>query len=285
MPRRIFTVTGTPAGRAAATAAHTIAAKSRRRHGSAAPPPRRVTFGTGQPKFRSTWSARSSSTTIRTAAPTTAGSTPYSCRLRGRSDGSNTTDRSVLGFRSTSPLVVTISQTYNPAPCSRHSRRNAMLVIPAMGASTTGGQIRSWPSSSGPMVTRGPRSQELALRGQLTAGIAGVDHGPRLEHQDRRLGLGDRLVVRAGRHHVHLPGAQHHVAGVHPQGQLAIDHEEELVAVLVAVPHELPVHLGQAYVVVVDRRHRPGRPDLTDLSQLLRQVDALHSCFSCCGDH
>ena len=74
MPTRILTVTGmVPAAR---TAAVTMRANRLRRHGSAAPPPLRVTLGTGQPKFRSTWSARSSSTTMRTASATMSGSTP-----------------------------------------------------------------------------------------------------------------------------------------------------------------------------------------------------------------
>ena len=43
--------------------------------------------------------------------------------------------------RSTSAREVTISATYSPAPDSRHSRRNAAFVTPAMGASTTGVSI------------------------------------------------------------------------------------------------------------------------------------------------
>ena len=139
MPLRIFTVTGMPAGRAARTAASTIRPNRRRRHGRAAPPPLRVTFGTGQPKFMSMWSARPSSAIMRTAAATVAGSTPYSWRLRGRSSGSNAIIRRVFGLRSTRARVVIISQTKSPAPCSRQSWRKATLVIPAMGASTTGG--------------------------------------------------------------------------------------------------------------------------------------------------
>ena len=55
---------------------HQLRAIQREAVGNAEPPPLRVTFGTGQPKLRSTWSARSSATIIRTAAATTAGSTP-----------------------------------------------------------------------------------------------------------------------------------------------------------------------------------------------------------------
>ena len=74
MPLRIFIVTGTRP--AAVTAARRTARNRSRFHGSAAPPPRRVTLGTGQPKFRSMWSARSSATSMVTASRTTAGSTP-----------------------------------------------------------------------------------------------------------------------------------------------------------------------------------------------------------------
>ena len=53
---------------------------STRRQGSAEPPPLRVTLGTGQPKFRSMCAGRvpatPSSTSISTARPTVAGSTP-----------------------------------------------------------------------------------------------------------------------------------------------------------------------------------------------------------------
>ncbi len=45
----------------------------------------------------------------------------------------------VVASRSTSARLVIISHTYSPAPYSRHTRRNATFVIPAMGASTTGG--------------------------------------------------------------------------------------------------------------------------------------------------
>src|ERR1700760_3337533 len=51
----------------------------------------------------------------------------------------------VTGCRSTSARAVTISQTYSPltvptfdCSSSRHSVRNATLVTPAIGASTTG---------------------------------------------------------------------------------------------------------------------------------------------------
>ncbi|SRX84033.1 hypothetical protein MPP7335_05822 [Mycolicibacterium parafortuitum] len=68
-------MTGISVPSVALTAAATIWPNSLRLYGSAAPPPRRVTFGTGQPKFMSMWSARFSSTIIFAAAYVLTGST------------------------------------------------------------------------------------------------------------------------------------------------------------------------------------------------------------------
>ena len=75
MPMRNFTVTGMPVPSVARTAAATIWPNSRRLNGSAAPPPRRVTLGTGQPKFISMWSAKPLSAIIFAAAKVVSGST------------------------------------------------------------------------------------------------------------------------------------------------------------------------------------------------------------------
>ena len=70
MPLRVFIVTGTPYGAAAATACSRISPSSLRFHGSAPPPPLRVTFGTGQPKLRSTCATPYSAHRISVALPT-----------------------------------------------------------------------------------------------------------------------------------------------------------------------------------------------------------------------
>ncbi len=76
MPLRVFIVTGTSYGVAAATACSRISPSSPRFHGSAPPPPLRVTFGTGQPKFRSMWATPYSAHRISAALPTYTGSVP-----------------------------------------------------------------------------------------------------------------------------------------------------------------------------------------------------------------
>src|SRR4051794_28656556 len=108
------------------------------------------------------------------------GSTPYSCTERTVSPGSNCNICRVFRSRATTPRLVTISHTYNPAPCSRHSCRYAALVTPAIGASTTGvatsiGPTRSprpepveGPSTSsgndGPSLVEGPRPEPVEGR-------------------------------------------------------------------------------------------------------------------------
>ena len=54
-----------------------------------------------------------------------------------------------MALRSTSARAVIISETYSPAPKPRHSVRNGGLVMPAIGASTTGAAIASGPIESG----------------------------------------------------------------------------------------------------------------------------------------
>src|SRR5262249_59967243 len=70
--------------------------------------------------------------------------------------------RMVFGLRSTSARVVTISHTYRPAPCSRQSWRNATLVMPAIGASTTGGSTTYRPSTSPATSSRIPHRSNRA---------------------------------------------------------------------------------------------------------------------------
>jgi hypothetical protein len=70
-----------------------------------------VTFGDGQPTLRSTWSTPSSSTSLRTAAPTISGFVAYSWMLRTVSSGPNDARRFVVSLTSSSARADTISLT------------------------------------------------------------------------------------------------------------------------------------------------------------------------------
>src|SRR5699024_4366719 len=149
MPIRVFMVTGTLYGSAALTADVRMLSSSRVFHGSAAPPPLRVTFGTGQPKLRSTWATPYSAHTIRTASPMYVGSTPYNWTERTVSFSANASIARLCGSPTTKPREVIISHTYNPAPCSAPRGRKAAFVTPAMGARTTGTLTPSEPRRNG----------------------------------------------------------------------------------------------------------------------------------------
>ena len=133
----------------------------RRLYGSAAPPPLRVTLGTGQPKFRSTWSTAKSLIKISVARAHGHRVDPVQLHATGPAPpGRTAACPCVLRSRSTIPRLVIISQTNSPAcppagtapasACSRHSCRYAALVIPAIGAKITGVSTFSEPRLSPP---------------------------------------------------------------------------------------------------------------------------------------
>src|SRR5437763_2549408 len=144
--------------------------------------------------------------------------------------------RSVFRLRSTSARVVTISHTYRPAPCSRHSCRNATFVMPAMGASTTGGSTGYGPRRrvTGSSLERSPVWRGRRFPHRV---VVREDHPGRVEplkpvdplRRRKVLGVavpagapGERLPAVRGGAVVTLPG--HHDGTVRPS------HDEGLVA-------------------------------------------------------
>ena len=61
---------------------------------------------------------------------------------------------------------------------------------------------------------------------------------------------------------VGVSGLELDAAFVHVNGEFAGQNEKELVGLGVAVANEVALHLGDAYVVVVDHRNCAGRPVL-----------------------
>src|SRR5664279_6142827 len=125
--------------------------------------------------------------------------------LRGVSFCSKRIRRSVLGLRSTRARVVIISETNRPparpgasAPfsCARRGRRKAVLVIPAIGARTTGGSATTpVPSCSAraPLINGGDLAARQA-RGEvgldLIEGDALLGHRVAVTHRHGVVGKG-----------------------------------------------------------------------------------------------
>ncbi len=78
------------------------------------------------------------------------------------------------------------------------------------------------PGTPRPPPEERPVSEALRPRRQRAAGVAGVDHVPRLDEQHVRLDVGLRAVLLTTRHHEQLTGVENDVIAVaHPDGEAA----------------------------------------------------------------
>ena len=146
-PARIFTVTGIRTARAMARTTSAACSGSRIR---LQPALCLAILGTGHPMLTSTMSAPMPSTTC-AAAAILSGSPPKIWIETGRSSSVNSAYSSVRSMPRTSPSELTISVTTRPHPPRRFTRRrNAVSVMPAIGASANGGDSSMFRSSSTP---------------------------------------------------------------------------------------------------------------------------------------
>src|ERR671918_325266 len=108
----------------------------------------------------------------------------------------------------------------------------------------------------------------------------------RLEHQDRSA-RGGRLVLRAPGDHEGIALVELHqglvaVAVPDCDVEAPLQHQEELVGVLVDVPHMVAARLGDAHVVVVHPGDDAGTVDLVERRQRLAEIDRLRAHTSDC---
>src|SRR5262245_25593414 len=150
-------------------------------------------FGTGQPMLTSTMSAPMPST-ICAAAAILAGSPPKICTAIGRSSSVYSAYSSVRSIPRTSPSELTISVTTRPQPpCRLTSRRNAVSVMPAMGATPRAGSMGRGPifmrALLGGLLRRLRRVRRLGGVGRLGRVFLGF------RREARFVGLLDLVVL------------------------------------------------------------------------------------------
>src|SRR4029077_13706240 len=83
---------------------------------------------------------------------------------------------------------------------------------------------------------------------------------------------GDRAVLDTPGYDVQLSGTEGHVSIAELDRKAALDHQEQLVGVLMGVPDELALELGQLDLVVVETGHHLGRPVLREQPELVAEV-------------
>ena len=89
---------------------------------------------------------------------------------------------------------------------------------------------------------------------------------------------GHGLVLDSPLHDEELTRVEGDVAATKLDGQAALHHEEELVLVLVMMPHELALQLRDLDVLPVQLADDPRAPMLGEQAKLVAQVHFLHGC-------
>src|SRR5262245_42481159 len=113
-------------------------------------------------------------------------------------------------------------------------------------------------------------------RGQLAVDcVAGVRGAFRFDQQDVRLRAGTRTMLDTARNDEQITLPQSDTAVAELDLELALEHEEEVVGLRMAVPDELALDLDHFDLVVVHRRDDARREALVEQGQLLREVDRL----------
>jgi hypothetical protein len=86
--------------------------------------------------------------------------------------------------------------------------------------------------------------------------------GPTLHEHELAFLFGDGIVTDPFGDDIHLALAELHGMAIHLDSQPALQDEEELVFMVVTVPRQRPVDLGDLDIGVVDLGHHARRPEL-----------------------
>src|SRR5262249_36705901 len=114
------------------------------------------------------------------------------------------------------------------------------------------------------------RSDPHVVRGGAGAAlVAGVGDAARLDQQQLHLVFGAGLVLNAPRHDEHLAGRDPDCAVAEINAQFAVDDDEGLVGVRMAVPNEVALQLHDLELVVVHLRDDLRLPLFAEQAELL----------------
>ena len=114
------------------------------------------------------------------------------------------------------------------------------------------------------------RNRPLAARG------ARIHRGRGFEEQHTHFLLGDRPMLDAARHDEQLAFAQLDDAIAEFHAKRTVHDEEQLVLVLVLMPHELTLEFHQLHVLAVELPGDSGVPMVVEERKLICEIDLIH---------
>jgi len=99
--------------------------------------------------------------------------------------------------------------------------------------------------------------------------VPGIQGRCRLEQKYVGLTLGGRTVFHAAGYDEELPLLQLDFTPTQPNGEPSFEDEEELVFVLMLVPHKLALELDELHQLAVQMPYDSGTPVIIEQPQLL----------------
>ena len=122
---------------------------------------------------------------------------------------------------------------------------------------------------------KGQRSDRLGVGGALVLDVAGVPCLGGLEQQNVRLALRDGLVLDAARDDIELALVEVDALLPKLDREVAVEHEEQLVGLVVVVPDELAVEFGEFDRLAVEFADELRRLLFVELGELRFEIDFL----------
>src|SRR5918996_808635 len=151
-------------------------------------------------------------------------------------------------------------------------------TLTTMAISSTRSNSRPWGVSASKMIScsrarRASLDPAVLVHREIGDDVPGVPDLFGLDQQQLHLFLRHRPVLHALGDHHQLTRAEDHLAISKLDGQRSLNYQKQLVLTLVAVPHELALHLGQLHVTVVQIGYDLGAPPIAEPGELLGQTD------------
>src|ERR1700730_6481517 len=122
-------------------------------------------------------------------------------------------------------------------------------------------------------VARAASNPDVVVGSPITPRMSGIEHAPRLDQQQFDLVFRVRLVLDAPGHDEHLTCRDMDGAIAKVDPQVAFDHDERLVGILMVMPDKVSLRLHDLELIVIHLGNDLRLPLLVKQSELLPKID------------